>query len=102
MNNEIISNPQFLIRFDKLMKKELSRLTKKTHPDYKNLVFWVDNNDYPIFTYIPELNLIDVHNELFFKYQSTFDLSLSKFKKLMQKWLPDNLELPKDIKVDFA
>ena len=29
-------------------------------------------------------------------------LSLSDFKKLMQKWLSNNLELPEDIKVDFA
>jgi hypothetical protein len=102
MSKHIISNPEFLIRFDKLLKKELSKLTKRTHPSYHGWVFWLDNNDYPIFTYVPEHNVVDIHNELFFRYKNIFDLSLSDFKKLMQKWLSNNLELPEDIKVDFA
>jgi hypothetical protein len=101
MSKHIISNPEFLIRFDRLMKKELSQLTKKTHPSYHGWVFWLDNEENPIFTYVPELNVVDINNELLFRYQSTFDLSLSDFKKLMQKWLSVNLELPDDIKVDF-
>jgi hypothetical protein len=84
------------------MKKELSRLTKKTHPSYHGWVFWLDNNENPIFTYVPELNVVDINSELLFRYQSTFDLSLSDFKKLIQKWLSINLELPADIKVDFG
>jgi heat shock protein HspQ len=102
MSKYVISHPQFLTVFDKLMKKELNKLTKRTHPSYHGWVFWLDNDETPIFTYVPELNLVDVHNELFFRYQNIFDLSLSNFKKLMQKWLSDNLELPEDIKVDFA
>jgi len=101
MSKNIISNPRFLIIFDNEMKKELSKLTKKTHPSYNGWVFWLDNNETPIFTYVPELNLVDISNELLFRYQSTFDLSLSDFKKLMIKWLSVNLELPNDIKVDF-
>lgn len=102
MSKHIISNPEFLIRFDKLLKKELGKLTKRTHPSYHGWVFWLDNNENPIFTYVPELNVVDVNVELFYRYQSTFDLSLSDFKKLMQKWLSINLELPADIKVDFG
>jgi hypothetical protein len=102
MSKYVISHPQFLTVFDKLMQKELSKLTKRTHPSYHGWVFWLDDGKNPIFTYVPELNSIDVHNELFFRYQNIFDLSLSNFKKLMQKWLSDNLELPEDIKVDFA
>ena len=102
MSKDIISNPRFLIRFDNEMKKELSRLTKKTHPSYHGWVFWLNNNENPIFTYVPELNVVDINSELLFRYQSTFDLSLSDFKKLMQKWLSINLELPADIKVDFG
>jgi hypothetical protein len=84
------------------LKKELGQLTKRTHPSYHGWVFWLDNNENPIFTYVPELNVVDVNVELFYRYQSTFDLSLSDFKKLMQKWLSINLELPADIKVDFG
>lgn len=102
MSKYLISEPQFLRIFDKLMQKELSQLKKKTHPSYHGWVFWLDNNDYPIFTYIPEHNAIDVYNVLFFRYQNIFDLSLSDFKKLMRKWLSDNLDLPTDIKVDFS
>ena len=102
MSKYVISHPQFLTVFDKLMQKELNKLTKRTHPSYNGWVFWLDNNENPIFTYVPELNTIDVYNELFFRYQNIFDLSLSNFKKLMQKWLSDNLDLPTDIKVDFA
>jgi hypothetical protein len=102
MSKYVISHPQFLTVFDKLMKKELNKLTKRTHPSYHGWVFWLDDSQNPIFTYVPELNAIDVHNELFFRYQNIFDLSLSNFKKLMQKWLSDNLDLPEDIKVDFA
>ena len=102
MSKHIISNPEFLIRFDKLLKKELSKLTKRTHPSYHGWVFWLDKYENPIFTYVPELNVVDVNVELFYRYQSTFDLSLSDFKKLMQKWLSINLELPADIKVDFG
>jgi hypothetical protein len=102
MSKYVISHPQFLTVFDKLMKKELSKLTKRTHPSYNDWVFWLDNEENPIFTYVPELNVVDINNELFFRYQNIFDLSLSNFKKLMQKWLSDNLELPEDIKVDFA
>ena len=102
MSKYVISEPQFLRTFDKLMQKELNKLTKRTHPSYHGWVFWLDNNDYPIFTYVPEHNVVDIHNELFFRYKNIFDLSLSNFKKLMQKWLSNNLELPTDIKVDFA
>ena len=102
MSKHIISNPRFLIRFDNEMKKELSQLTKRTHPSYHGWVFWLDNNETPIFTYVSELNVVDVNNELFYRYRSTFDLSLSDFKKLMQKWLSVNLELPDDLKVDFG
>lgn len=102
MSKYVISEPQFLRIFDKLMQKELNKLTKRTHPSYHGWVFWLDNNDYPIFTYVPEHNVVDIHNELFFRYKNIFDLSLSDFKKLMQKWLSNNLELPEDIKVDFA
>lgn len=102
MSKYVISEPQFLRTFDKLMQKELNKLTKRTHPSYHGWVFWLDNNDYPIFTYVPEHNVVDIHNELFFRYKNIFDLSLSDFKKLMQKWLSNNLELPEDIKVDFG
>ena len=102
MSKYVISEPQFLRIFDKLMQKELNKLTKRTHPSYHGWVFWLDNNDYPIFTYFPEHNVVDIHNELFFRYKNIFDLSLSDFKKLMQKWLSNNLELPEDIKVDFG
>ena len=102
MSKYVISHPQFLTVFDKLMTKELSKLTKRTHPSYHGWVFWLDNEENPIFTYVPELNVVDINNELLFRYQSTFDLSLSDFKKLMQKWLSVNLELPNDIKVDFG
>ena len=54
-----------------------------------------------ISTVLPEY-VVDVNVELFYRYQSTFDLSLSDFKKLMRKWLSINLELPEDIKVDFG
>ena len=87
MSKYVISHPQFLTVFDKLMQKELNKLTKRTHPSYHGWVFWLDSNENPIFTYVPELNTIDVYNELFFRYQNIFDLSLSDFKKLMRKWL---------------
>ena len=100
MSKYIISKPQFLTVFDKLMQKELSKLTKKTHPSYQGWVFWLDE-DFPIFTYFPEHNVIGVNAMLFFRYQNIFDLSLSDYKKLMQKWLSDNLDLPTDVKVEF-
>ena len=65
MSKYVISEPQFLRTFDKLMQKELNKLTKRTHPSYHGWVFWLDNNDYPIFTYVPEHNVVDIHNELF-------------------------------------
>jgi len=101
MSKYVISHPQFLTVFDKLMQKELSKLTKRTHPSYNGWVFWLDDGQNPIFTYVPELNVVDVDSKLLFRYQGIFDLSLSDFKKLMIKWLSVNLELPNDIKVDF-
>jgi len=102
MSKSLIYEPQFLIRFDKMMQKELSQLKKKTNSRYPNWIFWLDNNENSIFTYVPKDNVVYIHNELFFRYQSIFDLSLSEFKKLMRKWLSVNLELPEDIKLDFG
>ena len=44
------------------MQKELNKLTKRTHPSYHGWVFWLDSNENPMFTYVPELKTIDVYN----------------------------------------
>ena len=102
MSKYVISEPQFLKVFDKLMQRRLVNLTKKTSQTHKGWFFSVDKTDHIIIAYIPFLNTVEVHNELFYTLQSTFDLTLSAFKKLIQKWLSENLKLPEDVKVEIT
>lgn len=102
MSKFIISEPQFLKIFDKLMQKELDKITLKTSRTHVGWFFYVDNRDNIIFTYIPVLNTVHIDNELFYRFRGIFDLTLSDYKKLMRKWLHEKLDLPEDIKVDFA
>ena len=101
MSTYVISEPQFLKIFDKMFQKDFGKLSRKTHPNYEGMVFWLDGYDAPILVYVSYLNTLKVNNQLRLKHSSTFDLSLSDFRKVMKKWSFENLNLPEDIKIDF-
>ena len=101
MSKYVISEPQFLKIFDKMFRKDFEKLSRKTHPKYEGMVFWLDEYDLPILAYVSYINTLKVNNQLRLKHSSTFDLSLSDFRNVMKKWSSENLNLPEDIKIDF-